>query len=132
MTELEQVAAAFDSKDYRTAAQLLKTLHQRMPENPWVQLYIGRLHEVSGKLDAAETVYRQLLRNSLHPKVATQARQGMQRVEAILKAQRQQAIAQATADPANTEPGFLILLPVTGEARNIAAQNFARIMKLDV
>lgn len=131
MTELEQVAAAFDSKDYRTAAQLLKTLRQRMPENPWVQLYVGRLHEVSGKLAAAESAYRQLLRNSLHPKVATQARQGMQRVEAIVKAQRQQAIAEATADPANTELGFLMLAPVAGEARSIAAQNFARIMKLD-
>ncbi len=131
MNTLDQVAAAFEQKDYRTAAQLLKTLVKESPNNPWVQFYVGRLHEVSGKLELATNVYRQILKNAINPKVSAQARQGLQRVEAIEKAQRQQAIADATADAHGGEPGFLILEPVTGAARAIAAQHFARIMNLD-
>ncbi|MEQ8959943.1 MAG: tetratricopeptide repeat protein, partial [Coleofasciculus sp. C2-GNP5-27] len=55
---LDQVTDAFKQKDYRTAARLLKQLAKEDPKNPWVRLYIGRLHEATGKLDAAETAYR--------------------------------------------------------------------------
>lgn len=128
---IDQVAAAFDRQDYRTAAQLLKAWRKQSPQDPWVQFYIGRLHEVSGKLEAAETVFRQLLRDTVNPKLTAQARQGLQRLEAIQKARRQEAIAQATADPLNAEPGYLILEPIRPEDKSLAAQNLARIMKID-
>jgi tetratricopeptide (TPR) repeat protein len=128
---IDQVAAAFDCQDYRTAAQLLKQLLKQSPKNPWVQLYLARLQEVSGKLDASEAIYRQLLRDTTNPKLVSQARQGIQRLEQIQKERRQQAIAQATADPTLNEPGFLVLESVAGEDRAAAIQNFARIMKLD-
>lgn len=131
MNDLEQVAAAFDRKDYRTAAQLLKALYQQAPDHAWVKFYIGRLHEVSDRLDAAENAYRQILKDTINPKLALQTRQGLQRVENLRKDKRQEAIAQATADPKNTELGFLILEPIQGEARAIAVQHFARVMKLD-
>jgi hypothetical protein len=128
---IDQVAAAFDCHDYHTAARLLKQLLKESPKNPWVQLYLGRLQEVSGKLDASEAIYRQLLRDTTNPKLVSQARQGIQRLEQTQRERRQQAIAQATTDPAFNEPGFLVLEAVTGEARAAAIQNFARIMKLD-
>ncbi|UBF25857.1 tetratricopeptide repeat protein [Kovacikia minuta CCNUW1] len=128
---LDEVAAAFDRQDYPTASRLLKELLKQSPENPWVQLYAARLQEVSGKLDPAEEIYRQLLRNATNPKLAAQARQGIQRVESSQRELRRQAIEQATADPGNSEPGFLVLESVTGENRAIAIQNFSRIMKLD-
>jgi hypothetical protein len=128
---LDEVAAAFDRQDYPTASRLLKELLKNSPRNPWVQLYAARLQEVSGRLEEAEEVYRQLLRDATNPKLAAQARQGIQRVEVSQRELRQQAIEQATADPINTEPGFLVLESVSGDARTIAIQNFARIMKLD-
>lgn len=128
---IDQVAAAFDCQDYRTAAQLLKQLLKESPKNPWVQLYVGRLQEVSGKLDTSEAIYRQLLRDSTNPKLTSQARQGIQRIEQMQKERRQEAIAEAAADPTLHEPGFLVLEAIAGEERVAAIQNFARIMKLD-
>ncbi|MCU0515924.1 MAG: tetratricopeptide repeat protein [Oscillatoria sp. Prado101] len=131
MSVIEKIAAAFERKDYREAAQLVSALLQQYPQNPWGQVYLGRLHEVSGKLEAAESVYRQLLRNALNPKIADQARQGLQRLQAIVKQKREKAIAQAKADTQNTEPGVLILEPVSAETKAEAAKHFARIMELD-
>lgn len=128
---LDDVAAAFDRRDYPTAARLLKTLLKQSPEDPWVQLYLGRLREASNQLDEAEAVYRQLLRHVTHPRLATLVRQGIQRVETTQRAQRQQAIAQATADPANSDLGFLVLEAVTGDARDRAISSLARVMKVD-
>ena len=128
---LTQVAAAFDRQDYKAAAQLLKPLHQQSPDNLWVRLYVGRLQEVSGKAEAAESIYRRLLQEATHPKVMTQAREGIQRLTAAAQAQRQATVAQATADPANAEQGILVLEPIASEVKQAAAQSFASIMKID-
>lgn len=128
---IDQVAAAFDRKDYQTASRLLKELLKESPQDPWVQLYVARLQEVAGKLETAEETYRHLLRNATNPKLAAQVRQGIQRVETLQRERRQQAIAQATSDPLSQEPGFLVLEAVTGDARAATIQNFARVMKLD-
>ncbi|MBE9178433.1 tetratricopeptide repeat protein [Oculatella sp. LEGE 06141] len=128
---IQHVAAAFDRQDYKTAAHLLKQLWQESPDNPWVRLYMGRLQEVSGNAETAETTYRLLLQETTNPKIVTQARQGLQRLEAASREQRQQAIAQATADPLNSGIGFLVIEPLSSEARIAAAPLFARIMNLD-
>lgn len=128
---INEVAAAFDRKDYREAARLLKQLVKESPQNPAVQLYIGRLHEVNGKREEAEKVYRHLLRTVTNPKIMGQARQGLKRLEDSEKERRQNAIAQAKADPNNTLMGVLILEPIANEAKTEAAKNFARIMNLD-
>jgi tetratricopeptide (TPR) repeat protein len=127
----ETVAAALDRQDYKTAAQLLKPLRQEHRDHPFVQLYSGRLYEGIGRLEEAATIYRQILQGVTNPKVVTQARQGLQRLEATAQAQKAEAIAEATADPNNTKLGFLILEPVPEADRQAAAQSFARIMKLD-
>jgi hypothetical protein len=128
---LDQVAAAFDRQDYQTASRLLKELLKQSPHNPWVQLYVGRLQEVAGKLEAAEHTYRQLLRETTHPKLATQVRQGIKRVEERKQERRRQAIAQATAGSQDREAGFLVLETVGGEARPAVVERFATVMGLD-
>ncbi|XGV99054.1 MAG: tol-pal system YbgF family protein [Leptolyngbya sp. BL-A-14] len=128
---LDEIAAAFDRQDYRSAAQLVSELLAQSPQNPWAQFYAGRLQEVSGKLEAATDIYRQLLRNTPNPKLVTQVRQSMQRVEATQRELRQRAIAQASAEPNNNAPGFLALEAVTGDDRATVVQSFARAMKLD-
>jgi Tetratricopeptide repeat len=126
---LESVAAAFDRQDYKTAAQLLKPLKQQHPDHPLVQLYVGRLYEVSGKVEAAEASYRQLLQEATNAKVVTQARQGLQRLADRAQQAKEQAIAAASSHPENAGLGALVLQPVAD--RQAAAPSFARIMNLD-
>lgn len=129
--ELDQVADALKHKDYRTAAKLLKPLVKQEPKNPWVRLYVGQVHEATGKLESAETVYRQLLKGTTNPKIMTQARQGLGRLEAMERERRQQALAQATADSNSTQLGVLVLEPIATEAKQTAAQKVARVMQID-
>ncbi len=128
---IEQVAIAFDHKDYQTAAKLLKQLLTDSPDNPWVQFYLGRLHEVSGKRQDAEKIYRQLLRDTTNTKIVTLARQSLQRLQEMELEERQRAISQATAQPNNIEQGVLVLEPLSNELKTEAARKFAQIMQLD-
>lgn len=130
---IDRVADAFKRKDYRTAARLLTPLLKSDPDEPWVQLYAARLHELSGKPEIAEPIYRQLLRNTTNPnpRILAQARQGLQRLENQEKSQRQAAIAQARQTPENQQPGVLVLEPVAPEHRATAIPAFARILGID-
>ncbi len=128
---IEQVAIAFDNKDYQTAAKLLKQLQKESPEHPWVQFYLGKLHEVSGNYQDAEKVYRQLLRDMRNTRIVTLAREGLRRLQEIEQEQRQRAIAKATSEPNNTELGVLILEPLKNELKAQASQKFAQIMQTD-
>jgi hypothetical protein len=128
---LHQIAAALDRQDYRTAVQLLKQLRQQSPESPWVVLFTARLQEETGKPEAAEALYRQLLRQAPSSKVMAQARQGLHRLAAIGQAQRQQVRAEVVADPSNAGVGCLVLEPVSPERKRAAAQQFGQIMNLD-
>ncbi len=128
---LEKIVAAFDQKDYQTAARYVAELLKQSPDHPWGQLYRARLQEVSGAMTAANAAYRQILQATTNPKIAMQARQGLQRLETAAQAQRQVQVAQAKADPQANEPGLLILESVSGAARVAASQQLARIMQLD-
>jgi hypothetical protein len=128
---IEQVATAFERKDYSTAAKLLKQLLKESPDNPWVQFYLGRLHEVSGKRQDAEKIYRQILRSATNTKILTQARQSLQRLQEIEQEEKQRAIAQATSAADNTELGVLVLEPLSHEIRGQVAKKFAQIMQID-
>ncbi|HTL89798.1 MAG TPA: tetratricopeptide repeat protein [Leptolyngbya sp.] len=129
---LDQIAAAFDRQDYNVAARLLREFLQASPQNPWGQVYKARLYEVSDNLEGATAIYQHLLKNVTHPKIVSHARQGLQRIEAKLLLQRQQAIEQAKSEPENIEPGLLILEAIAPEARSQAAKDFARILNLDI
>ncbi|MGF1496118.1 MAG: tol-pal system YbgF family protein [Elainellaceae cyanobacterium] len=129
---IDDVAAAIERQDFKTASRLLKPLLKQRPTDPWVQLYLGQLQEASEKTTAAEAIYRRLLREGTNPKIALQARRGLDRLKAAAADRRQAAIAQASADPLNTGTGFLVLLPVTGGDRPNAVKQLARIMRLDL
>lgn len=128
---LDQVAAAFDRQDYQTASRLLREHLKQSPNDPWAKLYMGRLQEVSGKRKIAEGIYRQLLQESSNAKLISQARQGLQRLEAVTPKRPQPKISQATIEFTNQETGFLILEAVVGESRNELAKRFAQLLQLD-
>jgi len=131
MTDINQIAAALESKDYKQAAQLIKQLQKKSPENPWVQYYIARYYELTNNLEKAQTTYKQILRDITNPKIVSQTRQGIQRIETAQQNLRQQAIKTAKNDPSNLEPGLLILEPVSPENKPAAVQNISRIFKID-
>jgi tetratricopeptide (TPR) repeat protein len=128
---IEQVATAFERKDYHTAAKLLQQLLKESPENPWVQFYVGRLYEVSRKYEDAAKIYRQLLQSTTNTKILMQARQGLRRLQEIEQEARQRAIIQATTEPSNTELGVLVLEPLSNELKAQAAPKFAQILQID-
>ncbi|PSB06306.1 cyclic nucleotide-binding protein [filamentous cyanobacterium CCP1] len=125
---IEEIAAALDRKDYKTAAQLLKQLQQSSPDSLWVRLFAGRLQEAAGKGQAAATAYRFVLQNTTNPKLVSQAREGLQRLQV---AQRTANLPTSVAQAANTGTGFLVLEPIAPEARQSVAQSFAQVMNLD-
>jgi hypothetical protein len=131
--DLDRIAAAFQRKEYRSAARLLNPLLKTHGDDPWVQLYAARLHELSGKGHIAEPIYRTLLRNTQNPnpKILSQARQGLQRLENQDKQSRQAALEQARTTPQNAKPGLLVLEPLGDRDRKAAAQQAARILNLD-
>ncbi|WP_445175571.1 tetratricopeptide repeat protein [Microcoleus sp.] len=131
MTDINQIAAALESKDYKQAAQLIKQLQKESPENPWVQYYMARYYELTNNLEKAQTTYKQILRDITNPKIVSQTRQGIQRIETAQQNLRQQAIQTAKNDPSNLEPGLLILEPVSPEKKAAAVQNISRIFKID-
>ena len=127
----EQIAEAIKSKDYRQAAQLLSPLRKQQPDNPWVQLYVGLVYEGTDHLSNAEKTYRQLLKATTNPKIITQARKGLGRLQKIEQERRQQAISQAMAAPGGKEPGVLVLEPIIPALKVEAAKSFAKIMEMD-
>ncbi len=131
MKQLQPVIDALERQDFRKAAKLLKQLQKQSPDNPWVQFYIGRWYEATEKFTSAENVYRKLLQQGTNPKITTQARQGLQRIETFEQNQRQAAIVQAKTDPHNNEPGVLILEPIPPEKKVQVAQKVARMLKID-
>ncbi|MCU0526457.1 MAG: tetratricopeptide repeat protein [Elainella sp. Prado103] len=128
---LEQLVAAFDRQDYKTAAALLQQLQQQTPDSPWVKLYAARLREVAGKLESAKSLYRQLLQGAANSKVIAQARQGLQRIGEQEQAKQRSTIAESEPSAPASEPGVLILEAIDLAHRQTAAQQFAAILKLD-
>ncbi|WP_017652164.1 tetratricopeptide repeat protein [Fortiea contorta] len=126
---IEQVAIAFERQDYSTAAKILKQLLKESPENPWVQFYLGRLHEETGKRQNAEKIYRQLLHSTINGKILMQARQGLQRLQDI---KHKENIAPGTSNAENTALGLLILEPLRSEIRDKVAVKLAQVMQIDL
>ena len=128
---LEQLAQSFEQEDYRRAAAQLKVLMQQAPKEPWVQFYLGRLHEVSNRLEKAEVTYRQLLRQTTHPKIIAQTRQGLQRLADIEKQRRQAILDAAMEKPGSGDPGVLILEPIDPNDRADLAKKLSQIVQTD-
>jgi hypothetical protein len=129
---LEQAADALNRQDYKTAGKLIAVLIADQPDDHQVQLYAAKLQEATNKLDNALDIYRLLLQHALDRKITLEARQGIGRIEAIQAQIQANAIACARAGiEDNTEPGFLILEPMSQEQKQIVIERFAAIMNID-
>lgn len=129
---LEQAAAALNRRDYKTAANLIAALLTDRPDDHQVQLYAAQLAEATTALAQALEIYRSLLQHAVNPKITAEARQGIQRIEQLEKLDRasERAVAKASGED-NTEPGLLILEPMSSEHKQSVMLKFATIMNLD-
>jgi tetratricopeptide (TPR) repeat protein len=128
---LEEVSQAFDHRDYRSATIKLKQLWKLQPENPWVQLYRGRLYEVAGNLPQATETYKNLLKALSTPKVMAQARQALDRVAHLEQEQRSREIALSISSPEQQQQGLLVLEAIPTHQRQAASQALTQIMGID-
>jgi tetratricopeptide (TPR) repeat protein len=135
---LKEVAEAIKREDYRTAQELLQTLHQIESDNPWVLYYQARVDEAQGYLDKAGLIYREILQNPTNPKLIAQTRQGIQRLEQIHRQAREEEIqaqlearelAKSSVD--SSDIGVLLLEPMSSSEKQIVAPAFAKIMNID-
>jgi hypothetical protein len=129
---LEQAADALNRQDYKTAAKLIATLVANRPDDHQVQLYSAQLQEATNKPEDALEIYRLLLQHAINPKITSEARQGIQRIEQVKAKINAKARAGAKAGiEDNPEPGFLILEPMSQEHKQTVIQRFADIMEID-
>ncbi len=127
----EQVESALNRQDYRTARHLIKTLVHNQPHNDLVHLYAAQLQEATEHFDNATKIYKRLMVESVNPKVVSDARTGIQRIQTIFQSQRQISLEQALQKAGGDEPGLLILEPVCAEKKPVMAKQLAIIMQLD-
>ncbi len=129
---LEQAADALNRQDYETAAKLISTLVAERPDDYQVQLYAAQLQEATNNFDKALEIYRSVLQQAVNLKITTEARQAIKRVEQIQAKILANAKACARAGiEDNTEPGMLVLEPMSPEHKQEVFSRFAAIMELD-
>jgi len=127
----DAIAAALEKKDFRTAAQLLQQWRQQDAKDPKFLLMVGQYQEATERWEQAEKAYLTILRQVTSPKIMSQARQGIQRVQASIAQAKEHALETARAHPEGQDPGLMCLEPVTGEQRQAAAQGLAKVMEID-
>lgn len=132
MIDIENIAAAIKDKEYAIASELLAELRKDEPENAWGIYYLAALHEAQGKLDAAQRVYRLVLRQTTNPQIIAQARLALHRVEATEQEQKEYTRRQFLTQADSEQPGLLILEPISPEAKKTAVPEFARLMGIDI
>lgn len=128
---LEQILTAINTQDYAKASQLIHQLTQQDPDNCWLPFYQARLAEAKGQLTIANELYRQLLLQSLNPKLIAQIRQGIERIANLETEKQQQALSQAMEKSGSLEMGMLILEAIPTDLKQQAAQRLAEIMEID-
>ncbi len=127
----DAIAAALEKKDLRTAAKLLQQWKQQDAKDPKFLLMVGQYQEAAERWEQAEKAYLTILRQVTSSKLMSQARQGIQRVQASIAQAKAQALETARAQPEGQAPGLMCLEPVTGEQRQAAAQGLAKVMGID-
>lgn len=127
----EQIITTLDQGEFAKAARLLKAWKEEAPQDPWLQLALARYWEATHEWEKAETAFRRLLQQSTNAKLMTQSRQGIQRIQDEQARQREHLLDQARAQPGAEAPGLLVLEPVQGKEREVAATGLAQVMRID-
>ncbi|MDJ0728920.1 MAG: tetratricopeptide repeat protein [Crocosphaera sp.] len=128
---VEPIINAINSQNYQEAYHLLQQLQQEDPNNIWIPFYQARLAEAQGDVTFANQRYRELLPNTVNPKLMRQIRQGIERINQQEVKERQTALNQAMEQSGALEMGMLVLEAMPNELKKTAAQKFGEIMDID-
>lgn len=127
----ELVSAALEAQQLNQAAQLIKQWQHKKPNDPWLALAIGQYWEAKQEPEKAQITYTKLLQTAASTKVISQAREGIQRVRDELARRREHDLNAAKAQPGSEVAAVLVLQPVVGPQRQVAAQGLAKVMQID-
>ncbi|MDJ0846134.1 tetratricopeptide repeat protein [Crocosphaera sp.] len=128
---VESIIDAINRENYEEASQLLQQLQQQEPDNIWIPFYQARLAEAQGDVTFANERYRELLPNTVNPKLKRQIRQGIERINQQEVKERQTALNRAMEESGALEMGVLVLEAIPNELKKTAAQKFGEIMEID-
>jgi hypothetical protein len=127
----ELITAAINQQDYRQAAKLIQQWQKTAPKDPMLLLSVAKLQEASLQWDDAEKTYLKFLKQVNNPKLMSQARDGLKRIQQGREASRQAALDQANASSDSQETGLLLLEPPQSSDRVKSAQALAEIFQID-
>lgn len=128
----DRVVEALQTDQLQQAATLLRQWRQQAPSDPWLGLALGQYWHLQGDLDRARAIYRSLLQTHSNPRILTQARGSLQRLEQQHRHHHQQALQRAREQPGAATAAILALPVVAAEQRAQAAQGLAQVTQLDL
>ncbi|OKH13818.1 hypothetical protein [[Limnothrix rosea] IAM M-220] len=128
---VKEVQAALDDENLSCVESLLKKWQGFEPQDPWLQFYIARWFERTGREQDAAIRYRKLLRVSSSPKLMGSTRQALLALEEREQQRQAEAIAAQKAALGGEEYGLFVLEPIKKSAKKAAAQHFAKVMETD-
>lgn len=130
-----QVKAALEVSDYKQVSKLLKQWQASDAKNPLLRLYAAQMQEKTNRLEAAEKNYLKLLKQSPSGKLMSQARAGIQRVQALQKQQqaeeKNQGLSQAKQIEGSDEVAVLAIAAPLEKNRQQAIAAVAKLFNLD-
>jgi len=121
----------FSHQQFSDASATLQQLLSDYPDDPQLQILQGRLYDVTGKTEAAEAIFRRLLKSPLPARLIAQARQGLLAIEIAEVNARQAKIDAFLKLSGGSSLAYLAILPVTEELKTFAIAKIARIFRTD-
>lgn len=132
---MQDLVAPFESQfadqHFSDAAATLQQLLSDYPDDPQLQILQGRLYDATGKTEAAETIFRRLLKAQLPARLIAQARQGLLAIEMAEIKARQAKIDTFLKLAGGSSLAYLAILPVAEELKTFAIAKVARIFRTD-
>ena len=132
---MQDLIAAFESQfsdqQFSEAAATLQQLLSEYPDDPQLQILQGRLYDATGKTEAAESIFRHLLKAQLPARLIAQARQGLLAIEMAEIKARQTKIDAVLKLAGGSSLAYLAILPVAEELKTFAIAKVARIFRTD-
>ena len=132
---MQDLIAAFESQfsdqQFSEAAATLQQLLSDYPDDPQLQILQGRLYDATGKTEAAESIFRRLLKAQLPARLIAQARQGLLAIEMAEIKARQTKIDAVLKLAGGSSLAYLAILPVAEELKTFAIAKVARIFRTD-
>jgi hypothetical protein len=132
---MQDLVAAFESQftdqQFLAASATLQQLLSDYPDDPQLQILQGRLYDATGKTEAAEAIFRRLLKAQLPARLIAQARQGLLAIEMAEVKARQAKIDTFLKLAGGSSLAYLAILPVAEELKTFAIAKVARIFRTD-